>query len=393
MTTIYLDNAATTQIHPAVLDAMMPYLTGEYFNPSSQYSPALHEKQVLETCRTYLAQTIGAKPSEIRFTSGGTESDNWALKGIAQANAEHGKHVVVSAIEHPAVLESAKWLERNGFEVSQVPVTEEGIVTPEVLAEVMRPDTVLVSIMAANNETGLLQPIRELSQVAHEAGALLHTDAVQVYGKMPLSVTELGVDALSISAHKFHGPKGVGFLYCKRGMAIEPLLNGGAQERGYRAGTENVAGIVGMTAAAALAYGNAPASLNFTADAAYEVEQATAYEQALSRQLEEGILAIPESRINGGGAQRLAGVVSASFKGISSEALLLLLDQEGICASAGSACASGSLEPSHVLQAMGVDDEWASGTIRFSLSAATTAAEIERTLTVLTQSVQHLRSV
>lgn len=389
--TVYMDNAATTQLHPSVLGAMLPYLKGEYFNPSSQYSPAQSEKRALEACRAYLARTLGAKASEVRFTSGGTESDNWAVKGIALANRAKGNHVIVSSVEHAAVLESAKWLERNGFEVSSVPATADGVVCPEDLIGLLREDTVLVSVMAANNETGVVQPISQLAAAAHSAGALFHTDAVQAYGKLALDVTELGVDALSVSAHKLHGPKGCGLLYCKRGMPIEPLLNGGAQERGYRAGTENVAGIVGMTAAAALCFGNAPASLQVNNDDACLTINAQKKVRALAQRLEAGILSISGAHINGGAVQRVAGIVSTSFEEISSEALLLLLDQAGICASAGSACASGSLEPSHVLKAMGVSRPLAAGTIRFSLSALNTEEEIDYCLEVLSRSVDQLR--
>ena len=370
---IYLDNAATTQMHPSVFHAMEPYLLGNYFNPSSLYGPAQQEKMHLEKVRTYLAGTINARPSEIRFTSGGSEADNAALKGIALANQEKGKHLIVSAVEHHAVLESAHWLERSGCEETYLPVNAEGAVSPESLALALRPDTVLVSVMTANNEVGTVQPIKELTALAHEHNVPFHTDAVQAYAHVPLNVKNLGVDALSVSAHKFHGPKGVGFLYCKRGLKTEPLISGGAQERGYRAGTENLAGIIGMTAAAQLAFG-AKGLEPTEAESLFAMETASAHVRTLHNKM-------------------LPGILSDSFKRVSGEALLAVLDQRGVCASAGSACASGSLEPSHVLTAMGVQREWLRGTVRFSFSALTTEAEVEKACEILREAVRHLRAV
>lgn len=390
---IYLDNAATTQMHPSVFNAMEPYLLGNYFNPSSLYGPAQQEKMQLEKARTYLAGTINARPSEIRFTSGGSEADNAALKGIALANQEKGKHLIVSAVEHHAALESAHWLERRGFEVTYLPVNAEGAVSPESLALALRPDTVLVSVMTANNEVGTVQPIKELTALAHEHNVPFHTDAVQAYAHIPLNVKNLGVDALSVSAHKFHGPKGVGFLYCKRGLKTEPLISGGAQERGYRAGTENLAGIIGMTAAAQLAFG-AKGLEPTEAESLFAMEAASAHVRTLRNKMQQFICAnIPNVQVNSCRNRCLPGILSVSFKGVSGEALLALLDQQGVCASAGSACASGSLEASHVLTAMGVQPEWLRGTVRFSFSALTIEAEVEKACEILREAVQHLRAV
>lgn len=381
---IYFDNAATTQTLPSVVDAMLPFLRSNYFNPSAQYSAAQDAKRTLEQFRSYMAKTLGAKPSEVRFTSGGTESDNWALKGIALANRGKGKHVVVSAIEHHAVLNSAVWLERNGFSVSYVQPNQWGVIEPEALRNAMRPDTVLASVMAANNEVGSIQPIKELASVAHSSGALFHTDAVQAYGHILLNVRDLGVDALSVSAHKLHGPKGVGMLYARKGMPIESFVHGGAQERGYRAGTENLAGIAGMVQACRLLFGedgSSPAALQKNAAHCAELKR------KMVNQLNS---LIRDCRTNGA-ENSLPGILSVSFKGVSSEALLLLLDRDGLCASAGSACASGSLEPSHVLQSMGVAPEWARGTIRFSFSELNTEREVSQAAQIIANAVAQVR--
>ncbi len=383
---IYLDNAATTPMAPSVFKAMEPFLSAEFFNPSAQYAPALKEKRVLEEARSYIAHTINAQPREVYFTSGGTESDNWALKGIALANERKGKHVIISEVEHHAVLNSAYWLERRGFEVSYAPADDTGMVDADAFARLLRPDTVLCSVMLANNEVGTVQPIRELAALAHRAGALFHTDAVQAYAHYNVDVAKLGVDALSVSAHKFNGPKGAGFLYCRKGVPFEAYMSGGAQERGYRAGTENLAGIVGMAEAARLAYG-ADATGTAYASAASHCEE-------LRRHMTETLTSlIPDIKVNGHAGLRLPHILSVSFKDVSAETLLLLLDQQGICASAGSACASGSLEPSHVLTAMGVPAEWANGTLRFSFSRQTTSEEIEYCCSVLADSVARLRGM
>ena len=390
---VYLDNAATTPLSPSVFKAMEPFLGAEYFNASSSYQSAQNCRAAIEDARSFLVRTLGARPAEVMFTSGGTEADNWALKGLALAHKKRGKHLIVSSIEHHAVLESAHWLEQQGFEVTYLPVTSGGVVSTAALESALRADTILVSIMAANNEVGTLEPIKELAACAHKQGALFHTDAVQAYGRIPLCVSELNVDALSISAHKIHGPKGVGLLYRRRGVSIEPLLHGGAQERGYRAGTENVAGIVG--------FANAAKALFETEDT--KDSQALAFSgttiQAIKTQVQlrnyliEQLQANPDVRINALGAQRLPGIVSASFRGLSAETLLMCLDQVGICVSAGSACASGSLEPSHVLVAMGIESHWAQGTIRFSLSEHTTKEELDYVLVHLKEIVERLRGV
>ena len=389
---VYLDNAATTPLGPSVFKAMEPFLGAEYFNASSSYKPAQTCRAAIEDARSFLARTLGARPAEVMFTSGGTEADNWALKGLALAHKKRGKHLIVSSIEHHAVLESAHWLEQQGFEVTYLPVTSGGAVSTAALESALRADTVLVSIMAANNEVGTLEPIKELAACAHKQGALFHTDAVQAYGRIPLCVSELDVDALSISAHKIHGPKGVGLLYRRRGVSIEPLLHGGAQERGYRAGTENVAGIVGFACAAKALFVEDTKDSQALAFSSTTI-QAIKTQAQLRNYLIEQLQTIPDVCINALSAQRLPGIVSASFRGLSAETLLMCLDQVGICVSAGSACASGSLEPSHVLVAMGLDPHWAQGTIRFSLSEHTTKEELDYALVHLKEIVERLRGV
>ena len=389
---VYLDNAATTPLSPSVFKAMEPFLGAEYFNASSSYQPAQTCRAAIEDARSFLARTLGVRPAEVMFTSGGTEADNWALKGLALAHKKRGKHLIVSSIEHHAVLESAHWLEQQGFEVTYLPVTSGGVVSTAALESALRADTILVSIMAANNEVGTLEPIKELAACAHKQGVLFHTDAVQAYGRIPLCVSELDVDALSISAHKIHGPKGVGLLYRRRGVSIEPLLHGGAQERGYRAGTENVAGIVGFACAAKALFEEDTKDSQALAFSSTTI-QAIKTQAQLRNYLIEQLQAIPDVCINALNAQRLPGIVSASFRGLSAETLLMCLDQVGICVSAGSACASGSLEPSHVLVAMGLDPHWAQGTIRFSLSEHTTKEELDYALVHLKEIVERLRGV
>lgn len=390
---VYLDNAATTLLSPSVFKAMEPFLGAEYFNASSSYQPVQNCRAAIEDARSFLARTLGARPAEVMFTSGGTEADNWALKGLALAHKKRGKHLIVSSIEHHAVLESAHWLEQQGFEVTYLPVTSGGTVSTAALESALRADTVLVSIMAANNEVGTLEPIKELAACAHKQGVLFHTDAVQAYGRIPLCVSELDVDALSISAHKIHGPKGVGLLYRRRGVSIEPLLHGGAQERGYRAGTENVAGIVGFANAAKALFETEGTKNSQALAFSSTTIQTIKVQVQLRNYLIEQLQAIPDVRINALSAQRLPGIVSASFRGLSAETLLMCLDQVGICVSAGSACASGSLEPSHVLVAMGLDPHWAQGTIRFSFSEQTTKEELDYAFVHLKEIVERLRGV
>lgn len=378
---IYADNAATTSLHPAVLEKMMPYLTGEYANPSSLYSFSYASKTAVETAREQVATALGAtRVNEIYFTSGGSESDNWAIKGIAQTMAKKGKtHIISSAFEHHAVLHTLKALEKQGFEVTLLPVYEDGLVRVEDLKNAITEKTALVTIMMANNEIGTVQPIRELCGVCKEAGVLFHTDAVQAVGHIPVNVEELGVDLLSLSAHKFHGPKGVGALYIRRGVVPAILIDGGAQERSRRAGTENVAAIVGLGEAITLAVAS--------------MEENAKKLSALRDRFMDGALAIERSRVNGSREHRLPGNVNMCFEGIEGESLLLMLDMNGICASSGSACTSGSLDPSHVLLSIGLPHEIAHGSLRLSFGEETTPEDVDYILEVLPPIVDRLRAM
>ena len=378
---IYADNAATTSLHPAVLEKMMPYLTGEYANPSSLYSFSYASKTEVETAREQVATALGAtRVNEIYFTSGGSESDNWAIKGIAQTMAKKGKtHIISSAFEHHAVLHTLKALEKQGFEVTLLPVYEDGLVRVEDLKNAITEKTALVTIMMANNEIGTVQPIRELSGVCKEAGVLFHTDAVQAVGHIPVNVEELGVDLLSLSAHKFHGPKGVGALYIRRGVVPAILIDGGAQERSRRAGTENVAAIVGLGEAITLAVAN--------------MEENAKKLAMLRDRFMDGALKIERSRVNGSREHRLPGNVNMCFEGIEGESLLLMLDMNGICASSGSACTSGSLDPSHVLLSIGLPHEIAHGSLRLSFGEETTLEDVDYILEVLPPIVDRLRAM
>jgi cysteine desulfurase len=381
-TEIYLDHAATTPVDPRVLEAMLPYFTRSYGNPSSIYALGREARAAVDQARARIARVLNCQAREIVFTSGGTESDNLALKGVAFWHLLHGRgrHIVTTAFEHHAVLHSAEYLERFGFAVTYVRPDREGIVHPEAVAEALRPDTVLVSVMYANNEIGTIQPIREIARLCRERGITFHTDAVQAAGTLPLDVEELGVDLLSVSAHKFYGPKGVGFLYVRSGAPILWQQHGGAQESNRRAGTENVPGIVGMATALELAY--------------EELEERNAHVRALRDRLVEGILGrIPDSRLNGHREQRLPNNVNVTFEGVDGETLLLNLDLHGIAASSGSACTTGSTEPSHVLLAIGLTPAQARGSIRLTLGKDNTAAEIERTLDVLEETVARLRAL
>lgn len=380
MNRIYLDNAATTRMKEEVLQEMLPYLRENYANPSAIYGFAGEAKRAVRLARERAAALIGAKPTEIFFTGGGTESDNWAIRSVAETYAEKGKHIVVSAIEHHAVLYTCKYLEKQGWAVTYLPVDAEGKVRPETLEKAMRSDTVLVSVMAANNEIGTIQPLTELSRIAHEQGALFHTDAVQAYGHIPLSVEESGIDLLSASGHKLGGPKGVGILYCRENLRLLPLLHGGAQERGRRAGTLNVPGIVGFGKAAALAGETLPKRM----------EQ----ECALRNHLIDRVLAtVPQTRLNGHRQERLPGNAHFCFRDIEGESLLILLDQRGICASGGSACTSGASDPSHVLLAIGQSREEARGALRLTLSEENTVEELDRTVEAVRETVERLREM
>ncbi len=377
---VYLDNSATTPVKPEVLEAMLPYLKDEYGNPSSIYRKAAAAEIAVRTAREQVAEALGASANEIFFTACGTEADNWAIKGVALANQKKGKHIITSQIEHHAVLHTVQYLEKMGFSVTVLPVDGEGKVSPDALRDAIREDTVLVSIMMANNEIGTVQPIRELAAIAKEKGVLFHTDAVQAVGSLAIDVKELGVDLLSLSAHKFGGPKGVGALYIKRGTRIDNFMHGGAQERNRRGGTENVAGIAGLGKAISLATAN--------------IKEKAARITALRDKLIAGIeKEIPHIRFNGHRTDRLPGNVNFCFQYIEGEALLLRLDAKGIAASSGSACTSGSLDPSHVLLALGLPHEIAHGSLRLSIGEQNTEEEIDYVLKVLPDIVNTLRQM
>lgn len=375
---IYLDNASTTPLRKEALDAMMPYLTEEYGNPSSLYPLGHHAENAVADARELLASLIGAKSSEIYFTSSGSESDNWAIKGFAHANRDKGKHIITSEIEHHAVLHACKALEKDGFEVTYLPVDSEGLVSPADLENAIREDTILVSIMMANNEIGTIEPIGELAKVAHDHGVRFHTDAVQAFGHIPINVDELGVDLLSSSAHKLGGPKGMGLLYIRRGIKIDNLIDGGQQERGKRAATENVAGIVGYAKAAELAWSEM--------DVEHD-RQLALRDHAIKRILAE----IPHCKLNGSWENRLANNVNFSFEFIEGEGMLLQLAAKGLCTSSGSACTSGSLDPSHVLLGIGLPHEIAHGSLRVTIGRDTTKEDIDYLVDSLAATLENLR--
>ncbi len=376
---IYLDNAATTPLGPEVYESMTPYFSEIYGNPSGFSCFTDRAKNAVEEARETIAGFLGASPREIYFTGGGTESDNWALEGAAFANREKGRHIITTKIEHPAVLKTCQWLQKNGFDVTYLDVEENGVLDPETLAKAIRPDTILISVMYANNEIGTLEPIREIGALAREHHILFHTDAVQAFGHVPIDVGREGVDLLSASAHKLNGPKGAGLLYVRQGVRIGSFLHGGEQERGKRAGTYNTPGIVGFGKAVSLA--------------ADSMEERAEKETALRDHLIDRILTeIPDCRLNGSRTSRLPGNVNISFQGVESDSLLILLDQKRICASAGSACSAGSLDPSHVLLAIGLPRELARGSLRMTLSADTTREEIDYAADELKEIVAGLRN-
>lgn len=378
--TIYLDNAATTRTRQEVVDSMMPYFTELYGNPSSIYQFAGKSRIAVENARGTIARFIGAEPKEIYFTAGGSESDNWALKASAFALREKGKHIITTKIEHHAVLHTCEYLEKLGFEITYLDVDPEGMVNPEDVEKAIRPDTILISVMFANNEIGTIEPIGQIGEIAKNHKVLFHTDAVQAFGHEKIDVNELHIDMLSASGHKFGGPKGVGIFYLRSGIRIGNLIHGGAQERGLRAGTHNVPGIVGMEKAVKLA------------EAEWETDREK--ETKLRDYLIERVLKeIPYTRLNGHRTKRLANNANFCFRYIEGESLLIMLDQEGICASSGSACTSGSLDPSHVLLAIGLPHEIAHGSLRISLFAETTAKEIDYTVDKLKLIVQRLRDM
>jgi len=379
MKRIYMDHAATTPVRPEVLEAMLPYFSAEFGNPSSVYSWGRSARKALEVARDQVAALLGASPNEIVFTAGGSEGANLAIKGVAWADQNRGRHIITSAIEHHAVLDTVLWLETQGFEVTILPVDEYGLVSPAQVEAALRPDTILVSIMHANNEVGTIQPISEIGAIVRRHGARFHTDAVQTAGSLDLKVDALNVDLLSISAHKFYGPKGVGALYVRKGVRLSPHIHGGGQEKRRRSGTENVAGIVGLAKAFELAQ----------AERETEVPRLT----RLRDRLIEGLQRIPNTRVNGSLDSRLPGNVNVCFEYIEGESLLLNLDLRGIAASSGSACTSGSLDPSHVLLAMGLSHEIAHGSLRLTLGRDNTEEDVDFVLQEIPGIVERLRSM
>ncbi len=378
--TIYADNAATTKLSDTALQAMLPLMQEHYGNPSSLHHIGQKAKEYVEDCRERIAACINASPGEIYFTSGGSEADNQAIQTAAALGAKKNKkHIISSKFEHHAVLHTLEQLEKQGYEITLLDVYKEGVVRVEDVAAAIREDTALVTIMTANNEIGTLQPIEEIGKLCKEKGVLFHTDAVQAVGHIPVDVKAMNCDLLSVSAHKFHGPKGVGFLYCKKGTALQSLIHGGAQERNKRAGTEYTYGIAGMTAA--------------LEEAVTNLDKNAAYVSSLRDIIIDGVADIEKSFVNGDLAHRLPGTVNMCFEGIEGESLLLLLDQNGICASSGSACTSGSLDPSHVLLALGVPVAIAHGSLRISLSEYNTKEEAEFIVKAIHQVVPYLRSI
>lgn len=377
---VYADNAATTPVSPTVFEAMKPFYSDLYGNPSSLYAIGRDAKKHLELARTDVADCLGVDPHEIFFTSGGSEADNWAIKGVAHQLAKKGKkHIITSKFEHHAVLHTCAALEQEGFSVTYLDVHSDGLVRPEELEAAIREDTALVTIMYANNEIGTIQPIPELGAICKKHGVLFHTDAVQAAGNVPIQMKEQNIDLLSLSAHKLHGPKGVGVLAIRKGVSLPNLIDGGAQERGRRAGTENVAGIVGLSVA--------------LKEACATMDERNKRLRSMRDRLIDGALQIERSRLNGDRAKRLPGNVNLCFEGIEGESLLLLLDLNGICGSSGSACTSGSLDPSHVLLAIGLPHEIAHGSLRLSLSDQNTEEDVDYILEVLPGIVERLRSM
>ncbi len=377
---IYLDNAATTKTAPEVVEAMLPYFTTYYGNPSSIYSFAEKSREAVTHAREIIADSLGAKSNEIYFTAGGSESDNWALKAAAEAYESKGKHIITSKIEHHAILHTCKALEKKGYEITYLDVDEYGMVRPEQVKEAIREDTILITIMFANNEIGTIQPIREIGSIAYERGVLFHTDAVQAYGHVPIDVDECHIDMLSASGHKLNGPKGIGFLYIRKGIKIRSFIHGGAQERSRRAGTENVSGIIGFGKAVELAFA--------------QLKEREKKEARLRDYLIEKIeKEIPYCRLNGHRTERLSNNVNISFRFIEGESMLIKLDFAGICASSGSACTSGSLDPSHVLLAIGLPHEIAHGSLRMTVSQENTMEEMDYVAETLKKIIKELRNM
>ena len=381
MKTTYMDYSATTYVKPEVLDAMMPFFTEKFGNPSSFYGISRETKMAVDNARAQVAKAINCDPNEVYFTGGGSEADNWAIKGIATAHMKKGNHIITTKIEHHAVLHTCEFLEKFGFEVTYLDVNEEGFVDLKQLEEAITDKTILVSIMFANNEIGTIQPIKEIGALCREKKVLFHTDAVQAVGSVPVDVKEMNIDLLSLAGHKLYGPKGIGALYIRRGVRIDNLIHGGGQERGRRAGTENIPGVVGLGKAIEIATEN--------------IEENRARLTVLRDKLIDGILErIPYARLNGPrGDKRLPGNSNISFEFIEGESILLSLDFEGICASSGSACTSGSLDPSHVLLAIGLPHEKAHGSLRTSLGAASTEEDVEKLLNELPPIIERLRNM
>lgn len=377
---IYMDNAATTAVLPEVLDKMIPYYKDIYSNPSAIYSFAQKSRNAVEDARAVIADTLKVSPNEIYFTGGGSESDNWALKLVADKYKDKGKHIITTAIEHHAILHTAEYLEKQGFDVTYIRPDNSGVISPDKVLDAIRPDTVLISVMLANNEVGTIEPIAEIGKFAHERGIIVHTDAVQAYGHIPIDVAAMNIDMLSASGHKFNGPKGVGFLYVSNKVKFGSFIHGGAQERGRRAGTINVPGIVGMAEAAKIH--------------AQNMEDDNAYISKLRDYMIDKIKSeIPYTYVNGSLTDRLPNNINVSFEFIEGETLLIMLDQDGICASSGSACTSGSLNPSHVLKAMGITDSLSHSALRLSISRATTYEEADYVIGRLKIYVDRLRQM
>lgn len=377
---IYLDNAATTPVRPEVLEAMLPYFTDKFGNPSSIYSISANNKKDITAARETIAKTINTDAENIYFTAGGSESDNWALKATAEAYESKGKHIITTKIEHHAILHTCEYLEKRGFEITYLDVDENGIVKLDQLRKAIRPDTILISVMFANNEIGTIQPIAEIGQIAKDHGVLFHTDAVQAFTQVPIDVEAMHIDMMSTSGHKINGPKGIGFLYIRKGVKIRSFVHGGAQERKRRAGTENVPGIIGLAKAAEIATGN--------------MKERTGKEIELRNYMIDRVLAeVPFTRLNGDRSQRLPNNVNFSFQFVEGESLLIMLDMEGICASSGSACTSGSLDPSHVLLAIGLPHEIAHGSLRLTLGDMTTKEDIDFVIENIKRIVAKLRSM
>lgn len=378
--TIYLDNAATTKTKPEVVEAMLPYFTEYYGNPSSVYDFSTPCKQAVQNAREIIAASLGATAKDIYFTAGGSESDNWAIKATAEAYQTKGNHIITTSIEHHAVLHTCQYLETRGFEVTYLDVDEFGMIRLDDLKKAIRPTTILITIMFANNEIGTIQPIKEIGKIAKEHGILFHTDAVQAYGHLPINVDEMHIDMLSASGHKINGPKGIGFLYIRKGVKSRSFVHGGAQERKRRAGTENVPGIVGLGKAAEIAMAT--------------MEERAAYESGLRDYLIEKVMAeVPYVRVNGHRTKRLPNNVNFAFQFIEGESLLIMLDSKGICGSSGSACTSGSLDPSHVLLAIGLPHEIAHGSLRLTMSEENTKEEIDFVVESIKEIVERLRSM